>query len=563
MMSGLLFDLGTVGEVIRGAGARLGHRGAAHMSKKRISSKDLFRSPQAPTSSSPEEVAEKWGKKKLAENQQRQQALSGGSGQAEDSGSGGGGGGVWGWASDMMEDVVEVVDSVVDSVTESFEDLFEAAQEWYEQEPHIQVLELYGELGHTDAFLQALYDNDGYIGAALDMIWDDAVLRFLASPKLTPGLVDQFPGAAGSEMVRIFDYASHGDGQSDEVNEMLMRWVPTMTLEQIKPAFEARFDVALEEEEDEDTGETAEWSVEMLRAIWTHLHVLPAQDVSENTVLEAFRAIEGSGGFWAGGNSVEIGEDKNPDAVAHTVRHEIGHAVHTSISGTIDAWLQAEMNMWHHTGDSDGLDTWISELGGFPDKWTNDAGEEQDFGNAQETKVLAMLESYMGPGSKWGPARTSITDSQDADDVAAWNAMPANVQDAVTQSTEKWYNNYSNWASGTKGKYFLNYWYAVPYYMGSTAEAVVGATGENYTAMSYKEFFANCYAEYFEDPAGYADHSLWGGSLPASVQDFMKKHILERQPYTAPDEAANVDGQGDSPAVGRTPPNASGEAGTP
>ena len=44
---------------------------------------------------------------------------------------------------------------------------------------------------------------------------------------------------------------------------MLMRWVPTMSLEQIKPAFEARFDVTLQEEEDEDTGEKAEWTVEL------------------------------------------------------------------------------------------------------------------------------------------------------------------------------------------------------------------------------------------------------------------------------------------------------------
>lgn len=545
------------------------------MSNKDLSQRDLFRNPQTPTASSVDEVAENWAREQAAENSQ-QQALMSSPSEGEDEG------GFWGLVSDVgdavggaIDEATEIASGVVDSVTETVsgvvngvvegvESLFDMAQEWYEQEPHIQVLELYAELGHTDAFLQALYDNEGYLSAALDMVFDGAVLNFLASPTLSTALVDEFPEKAGSELVRIFDNCPHGAGLSEEVRAMLTRWVPHMTLEQIRPAFEARFDVNLEEQEASGSDAAASWSVEMLRAIWLQLDVLPLDHVSGNTCLEAFEAIRGSGGFWSGGDTVQIGEDKDPAHVDHTVRHEIGHAVHSERAGTIDAWLQAEMNMWHFSGDASGLGQWVTDLGGFPDTWTNAAGEEQSFGATEKAEVLDMLQSFLGGGSSWSPARANITDDQDADRVAYWSAMPANVQDAVTQSTSRWYNNYTNWASGTKGKYFLNYWYAVPYYMGATAESVVGATGRNYTAMSYKEFFANCYAEFFEDPAGYADHSLWGGSLPGSVQTFMRNHVLDRQPYTPPSEgAANVEGEGDSPAMGQTPPRPTGEAGTP
>ena len=63
------------------------------------------------------------------------------------------------------------------------------------------------------------------------------------------------------------------------------------------------------------------------------------------------------------------------------------------------------------------------------------------------------------------------------------------------------------------------------------AKAAIAATGDNYSAMSEKEFFANCYAEYFADPAGAKDKTKWGGSLSADVKSFFKKHIVERHPY--------------------------------
>lgn len=80
--------------------------------------------------------------------------------------------------------------------------------------------------------------------------------------------------------------------------------------------------------------------------------------------------------------------------------------------------------------------------------------------------------------------------------------------------------------------YFLNHWYHLPYRFGATAKTAIGATGDEYTAMSEKEFFANCYAEYFEDPAGMQDHTNWGGSLPGAVKDFFSMCVVDRHPYS-------------------------------
>ncbi|MAA78043.1 MAG: hypothetical protein CL916_02200 [Deltaproteobacteria bacterium] len=525
------------------------------MGHKKVRGQDLFLEPQSPQAESVSEVVENWAKRKISSNSEKNEALpespeEHSSPKPEEQG-------LVHWVEKNTSDVSE-------SIIEYAGAPLKVAEKWSEQSSHIKVLQLYTELGHTDSFLRALYDKPEYLSAALDISFDFSVLTFLADPKLSTSLVDQFPQKAGDQLGRIFDFAPRGAALSEDIRKMLTRWVPLMKLKQIKPAFQARFDVELQREQDPNTNKKARWSVKMLRKVWLQLDVLPLEHVSENTVLEAFETIAGTGAFWSGGNTVQLGEDKDPKKIDHTVRHEIGHAVHSERSSTIDSWLKSEIQMWHFPKGTAGLKDWVDDLGGFPDKFTNSKGEEKSFSAEQENSVLKTLQSYLGGGSKWGPSRTNITAALKPSDLACWNAMPQTIQNAVTQSTTQWYNNYKNWQTGSKGKYFLNYWYAVPYYMSSTAEAVVNATGRHYTSMSYKEFFANCYAEYFKDHGGYADHSRWGGKLPGSVKKFMKNHVLDRQPYAPPKKSSpNKNGAGESPAIGITPPAATGEAGTP
>jgi hypothetical protein len=112
-----------------------------------------------------------------------------------------------------------------------------------------------------------------------------------------------------------------------------------------------------------------------------------------------------------------------------------------------------------------------------------------------------------------------------------WEAMPVGLRTSFETSKAYWYKQYTTHPRGANGFTFYNHYYGKPFYFGPVAKAAIAATGDDYSAMSEKEFFANCYAEYFVDPAGAQDKSKWGGSLSADVKSFFEKHIVERQPY--------------------------------
>ena len=111
------------------------------------------------------------------------------------------------------------------------------------------------------------------------------------------------------------------------------------------------------------------------------------------------------------------------------------------------------------------------------------------------------------------PSRDDVT-STFSPEYLTWHALSNGVKVAVEQSTARWWENMDNWGTGKKGKYFLNHYYQSCNRVSPEVEAAVKATGKSYSAMSPKEFFANCYAEFFADPAGYADPKKWGGNLP-------------------------------------------------
>lgn len=90
---------------------------------------------------------------------------------------------------------------------------------------------------------------------------------------------------------------------------------------------------------------TGTWTALDVLGVWTQLDVLPDANVSANTVLAAFQAIAGDAGFWSGGNTIQLGaglrtSTMGPTRLPHTVRHEVGHAVHDMLSATINPWLR-------------------------------------------------------------------------------------------------------------------------------------------------------------------------------------------------------------------------------
>lgn len=306
-----------------------------------------------------------------------------------------------------------------------------------------------------------------------------------------------------------------------------------VTVEEARVLFHHRFN-------HEALSSGGNWTLEQLRLVWQSLDVLPDQDVSDNTVLTTFRAISGGGGFgpsWeapATVNTIQIGDQHPPARLAHTVRHEVGHAVHAQLQAQINPWLQ-NLGFWFlDPALEPGLRSAISDLGGFPATYTCTAGTEVPMQAAQQSRAVEMLRTFVGTAPSWDPTRATVATGQSAEDTAIWNGMTDRVKGLATRSPGSWYRVYPNFQPGAKGKYFLNYWYSRVFYMSATAEAAVDATRDNYTAMSEKEFFANCYAEYFKDPGGYVNHALWGGALPGPVKDFFTTCILDRQPYTPP-----------------------------
>jgi len=276
------------------------------------------------------------------------------------------------------------------------------------------------------------------------------------------------------------------------------------------------------------------WTTDVMRTTWRQLAALPASDVTKSTAITTFDAIAGGGAFgpsWEAPNTintVQIGQDigGNHERLEHTVRHEIGHGVHTQIPGAVNAWLQNDMQFWF----MDDWDKWIMELGGYPAKFQDSSGAWVNVDDAWKTYLRTLPKNFTG-SSSCRPAKATPETGEPDDGKRAWAAMPAAVKNACAQSTTQWYDNYTNFQKAGDKRYFLNHWYHRPFTIGATAFATIPSTNDTYTAMSEKEFFANCYAEYFENPEGVKDNSKWGGTLPTSVKSFFATCIVGRQPY--------------------------------
>lgn len=277
-----------------------------------------------------------------------------------------------------------------------------------------------------------------------------------------------------------------------------------------------------------------DWNIKTMETVWRQLSKLPPGDVTLSTAITTFRAIAGGGAFgpsWESPdtvNTVDIGQDNgDPEHLEHTVRHEIGHGVHSQLQSQINPWLQNDMQFWF----TDDWNAWITELGGYPDKFLNpDTGKEQTVTTAWQDFLKKLVVDFTGSGG-WDPTKATPDAATTPAGKAAWAAMPAAVKNACAQSTSHWYQNYQSFQAKSGKRFFLNHYYHRPFTIGSGAMQAIAATNESYTAMSEKEFFANCYAEYFADPKGVKDHSRWGGSLPGNVKSFMKEVVLERNPY--------------------------------
>jgi hypothetical protein len=273
----------------------------------------------------------------------------------------------------------------------------------------------------------------------------------------------------------------------------------------------------------------ANWPLDVLQVVWRQLQRLPAQDVTQSTVINVYQSTtDAGGGSWASGTgTIELGTASNDyEYMEGTVRHEIGHAVHSQIESQVDPWLKNDIGF--HT---ESFDAWIHDLGGYPTHFTAPGGQNVVVDQPWKDYLRGLVESYTNTG-QWGPAAATPDATAPAVGQAAWAAMPQKVKNACAQSNNSWYNNFQNFQANGGSRYFLNHWYHQAFKLSEHAVNVIKATNDTYSAMSDKEFFANCYAEFFRDPTGVQNHANWGGNLPASVKAFFREVIIARHPYT-------------------------------
>lgn len=312
-----------------------------------------------------------------------------------------------------------------------------------------------------------------------------------------------------------------GAAMPKDLRAALLRLVRAgaVSLDETKKLFKKRFKQDLKDD-------TSTWSLGTIQVVWKQLDVLPDHDVTDDTVNKTLAAVQGGGGTQSTLN-IDIGQAGGA-SMPHTVRHEVGHAVHDKLGGTVDSWLKGEMDFFHFEKTVAAVEKWIDELGGYPADYDFPKGTKKPFDAAAKTAVAAKVESWMGK-SRWDPTRAAVP--QTDEEKAQWKAMPNEVTNAVQQSVSHWYGNYKNFQKKGSRYYFLNHWYHWPFHMGEKAFKIIPKTGENYSAMSHYEFFANCYAKFFENPEGVNDPKKWGGGLPDDVQSFFQQCIVQRHPY--------------------------------
>lgn len=401
-----------------------------------------------------------------------------------------------------------------------------------------------------------------------------ALLLEVGSELIDEGEIPGILGAMGVPGAVAFVLLPTGSALTQDERRALRRVAGQLDVGPARAMFSKRFNAGTEGRWEDSGGDSTTegaagateitWTHADLMAVWDVLDVLPDQDVSDNTVIRAWQTISGNRGFYSGpmaneerSGTIKLGQglrtDSDPERLPHTVMHEVGHAVHRRINGAVNPWLEKGVGFWFYAEGDAGWRSLIADLGGWPTTYEDFSAAEQTFGEAQKARILELLAAH-GGNQRWTQAAampdTSIVAptegamgpaSPEQEDALLWRAMPEALRDCLRLSTPKWYKNYKSLPSGPKGRYCFNHWYHQPFYFSSAAEAAIDATGDNYSAMSHKEFFANCYAEFFHDPAGYSDHSKWGGSLNPSVESFMRTHVLERQPYTPPGEGSDTD----------------------
>lgn len=195
---------------------------------------------------------------------------------------------------------------------------------------------------------------------------------------------------------------------------------------------------------------------------------------------------------------------------AHTVLHEVGHAVDTMLGEKTD--LVYGQAGWKQYG-SDAAGTWLKEMGG----WSGASVDKADRKAIADLFALRVETNGSIDGPSGGipelvPSSHPIHKAK--------NKKARAVENAHKSKSAFFYHN----PLKANGRVFLmNFYYTA--FMSVKASAVASIP-RSYTGFSPAEWFADCYAEYYRGYDGTpATESAKGGNLPGWVKKWFDVNV--------------------------------------
>lgn len=299
------------------------------------------------------------------------------------------------------------------------------------------------------------------------------------------------------------------------------------TFDDKKAIFEARFSITIS---GEGSGSFTEGELNTLHAQCVTLP--PGHVEGLGTFTELRRSLntataEGS----YGGTTINMGEEADATRYSQVFRHEVGHAVDSSLGGACET-LRTTQAGWTRYNS---VDAFIAAAGGYG-----------TIPSGKRAVAKAALEAFIGDGGPWaGPASFDAAleaavmaahpeveacdpDGSDAVsvDLAALRPLLASntlFQTAVACEGPGYFYGtgaQATWPQHSGKAFFFNFYYHKAFSVGQATHDDLKAWGNSAAGFSDKEWFAEIYASWYETPTPGASRAF-----PAFVTTFMNTTV--------------------------------------
>jgi len=363
------------------------------------------------------------------------------------------------------------------------------------------------------------------------------------------GPLKEFWSSMGKEMRgTIVGVLNHGLAKAHKDKmQVIFDNTPDGELEHITKLFEVRFNVSVGQSKSRNmTGK--DWDAKGLRRCWEILKDLPPKHVEGNAWLEHWTRYEGGGsggGYYSEyykessmGYSTDEMDGKNKAAdpgdplydvirFNKVVRHEVGHAVHKTLS-TADSFLASDKGgSWKEHGRAD--DTLIREMaeaaGSHLKGW--DVKEEKDAMIDAVTKKLKAGK----PMDAWAAVKAlPFWDTRYSGLLGGAKKLAAQTQlgmDPFFSAVEKNGPGKNPWYTHSSGGVALGGRIYQESYTDNWTSYDVGSRTRKVSQYQFRapgEWFAEAYATYYE-PDGNGDIGTLLNSTDANTKKWFDKNV--------------------------------------